>query len=203
VNFISVKGPALISKYVGESERGIRDVFKKARQAAPCIVFFDEIDALAPTRDAAAGDSNVSQRVISQLLTEMDGVEELKGVLILAATNRKDMIDPALLRPGRFDLLLEVPPPDADGRAKIFAVHLKKKPISADVEFKDLAKGTDGFTGAEIEMVCHRAALMAVREFIEAHGEGKDLSRFQITQDKLATAIQEITGPRRDRVRGK
>ena len=203
VNFISVKGPALISKYVGESERGIREVFKKARQAAPCIIFFDEIDALAPTRDTDAGDSNVSQRVISQLLTEMDGVEELKGVLVLAATNRKDMLDPALLRPGRFDLLLEVPPPDAEGRAKIFAVHLKKKPMAADVEFIDLAKSTDGFTGAEIEMVCHRAALMAVREFIEAHGEGKDLSRFQITQDKLATAIQEITGPRRDRVRGK
>jgi transitional endoplasmic reticulum ATPase len=203
VNFISVKGPALISKYVGESERGIREVFKKARQAAPCIVFFDEIDALAPTRDADASDSNVSQRVISQLLTELDGVEELKGVLVLAATNRKDMLDPALLRPGRFDLLLEVPPPDAEGRSKIFEVHLKSKPKAADVAFADLAKATEGFTGAEIEMVCHRAALLAVREFIERNGEGKDLSRFQITQDKLATAIQEITGPRRDRVRGK
>jgi len=202
VNFISVKGPSLLSKYVGESERGIREIFKKARQAAPCILFFDEIDALAPTRGDGASDSHVAQRVISQLLTEMDGVEELKGVLVLAATNRKDMLDPALLRPGRFDLLLEVPPPDADGRAKIFEVHLKGKPLSADTEIRDLASRADGLTGAEIEMVCHRAALLAVRELIEAHGDGKDLSRLLITRDKLVTAIQEITGPRRDTVRG-
>jgi transitional endoplasmic reticulum ATPase len=196
VNFISVKGPALLSKYVGESERGIREVFKKARQAAPCILFFDEIDALAPTRSADASDSHVSQRVISQLLTEMDGVEELKGVLVIAATNRRDILDPALLRPGRFDLLLQVPSPDAVGRAKIFEVHLKGKPVSADIEIGDLAKRTDGLTGADIEMVCHRAALLAVRELIEAQGEGRDPSGLKITRDKLATAIQEITGPR-------
>ena len=195
VNFISVKGPALLSKYVGESERGLREVFKKARQAAPCILFFDEIDALAPTRSADAGDSHVSERVISQLLTEMDGVEELKGVLVIAATNRRDMLDPALLRPGRFDLLLEVPPPDPDGRAKIFAVHLKGKPVSPDVDLSELARRTDGLTGADIETVCHRAALLAVRERIEADGEAWDPSRLQITRDKLAAAIQELTRP--------
>jgi transitional endoplasmic reticulum ATPase len=134
--------------------------------------------------------------VISQLLTEMDGVEELKGVLVIAATNRRDILDPALLRPGRFDLLLQVPSPDAVGRAKIFEVHLKGKPVSADIEIGDLAKRTDGLTGADIEMVCHRAALLAVRELIEAQGEGRDPSGLKITRDKLATAIQEITGPR-------
>jgi transitional endoplasmic reticulum ATPase len=203
VNFISVKGPSLLSKFVGESERGIREVFKKARQAAPCILFFDEIDALAPTRSADASDSNVSQRVISQLLTEMDGVEELKGVLVLAATNRKDMLDPALLRPGRFDLLLEVPPPDAAGRAKIFEVHLKGKPMAADLEIDDLAKRSAGLTGAEIEMVCHRAALLAVREFIAAHGQAKELSGMTISRATLAAALHEITGTGKDTVRGK
>ncbi len=195
VNFISVKGPSLLSKYVGESERGIREVFKKARQAAPCIVFFDEIDALAPTRSEAASDSNVSQRVISQLLTEMDGVEELKGVLVVAATNRKDMLDPALLRPGRFDLLLEVPPPDASGRLKIFQVHLKGKPITDDMELEALAARTGGLTGADIEMACHRAALMAVRAFIEAHGEGEepDSSGLRISGRELTEAVREIS----------
>ena len=203
VNFISVKGPALLSKYVGESERGIREIFKKARQAAPCILFFDEIDALAPTRSADGGDSHVSQRVISQLLAEMDGVEALKGVLVIAATNRRDMLDPALLRPGRFDLLLDVPSPDAGGREKIFEVHLKGKPMSADMDIVDLAKRTDGLTGADIELICHRAALLAVREFIEANGEGKDLSSLKITRDKLATAIQEHSAPRGGRTSGK
>ena len=192
VNFISVKGPALLSKYVGESERGIREVFKKARQAAPCILLFDEIDSLAPTRSADSSDSHVSQRVISQLLTEMDGVEELKGVLVVATTNRMDMLDPALLRPGRLDLLMEVPPPDAAGRAKIFEVHLRGKPVSADLGLDDLARRTDGFTGADIERVCHRAALAAVREFIEKHGDAGDPSRMEITRDEFAKAIQEL-----------
>ena len=194
VNFISVKGPALLSKFVGESERGIREVFKKARQAAPCILFFDEIDALAPTRHAEASDSGVAQRVISQLLTEMDGVEELKGVLVIAATNRKDILDPALLRPGRFDLLLEVPRPDIEGRAQIFEVHLKGKPLAADMDCSDFAKRTEGFTGADIETVCRRAALLAVREFIAAHGEGKtDPSQLKITRERVLTAIEELT----------
>ena len=196
VNFISVKGPALLSKYVGESEKGIREVFKKARQAAPCFLFFDEIDALAPVRSAGAADSHVSQRVISQLLTEMSGIEELKGVLVGAATNRKDMLDPALLRPGRFDLLLEVPPPDADARARIFAVHLKGKPLAAGtdagIDIDDLARRSDGFTGADIEAVCSRAAFVAVRDFIEEHGEEGELSWLTVTRDHLMAAIEEL-----------
>jgi transitional endoplasmic reticulum ATPase len=194
VNFISVKGPALLSKYVGESEKGVREVFKKARQAAPCILFFDEIDALAPTRSAESSDSHVTQRVISQLLTEMDGVEELKGVLVIAATNRRDMLDPALLRPGRFDLLLEVPMPDTSGRMKIFEVCLKGKPVAAGVKIGDLARRTEGRTGADIETICRRAALLAVRGFIEEHGEKGDPSSMKISDDALSAAIREIGG---------
>ncbi|MBI3071361.1 MAG: CDC48 family AAA ATPase [Deltaproteobacteria bacterium] len=193
VNFISVKGPALLSKFVGESERGVREVFKKARQAAPCIVFFDEIDALAPIRSVSSHDSGVSERVISQLLTEMDGVEELKGVLVIAATNRKDRLDPALLRPGRFDLLLEVPPPDGDGRAQILKVHLKGKPVANDVDIAELSKRSEGLTGADIETVCRRAALLTVRDFIEAHPDA-DPARLKITRQRIVAAIQEVQG---------
>jgi transitional endoplasmic reticulum ATPase len=196
VNFISVKGPALLSKFVGESERGIREVFKKARQAAPCIIFFDEIDSLAPVRSSGASDSGVAQRVISQLLTEMDGVEELKGVLVVAATNRRDMLDPALLRPGRFDLLLEVPPPDPAGRAQIFAVHLAGKPTAPGVDVAALVARTDGFTGAEIETVCDRAALLAVRAFIDRKADEADLEGLQITARHLEAAIAEAAGVR-------
>ena len=191
VNFISVKGPALLSKYVGESERGIREVFKKARQAAPCILFFDEIDSLAPVRTAGTSDSGVSQRVISQLLTEMDGIEELKGVLVVAATNRKDMLDPALLRPGRFDLVLELPRPDVLGRTQIFRIHLAGKPLASDVDAADLAKGTEGLTGADIETACRRAALLSVRDFIEKH-EGADPQRLKVTRERLLAAIEEV-----------
>ena len=194
VNFIAVKGPALLSKYVGESERAVREVFKKARQAAPCILFFDEIDALAPIRSVGAGDSGVSQRVMSQILTEMDGVEELKGVLVVAATNRKDMLDPALLRPGRLDLLLEVPPPDLEARTRIFEVHSRGKPVSADVEVGELARRTDGLTGAEIEMVCQRAARLAVRRFIEVRARGETPSPPTITRGDFSTAIEESLG---------
>jgi transitional endoplasmic reticulum ATPase len=190
VNFISVKGPSLLSKFVGESERAIREVFKKARQAAPCIVFFDEIDALAPIRSSGAADSNVSQRVISQLLTEMDGVEELKGVLVVAATNRRDMLDPALLRPGRFDLLLEVPPPDATGRAQIFTVHLAGRPLAKDVDAEALVRRTEGFTGAEIEAACDRAALLAVRAFLDR--PGADPAGLVITGRDLERSVDEI-----------
>jgi len=196
VNFISVKGPSLLSMYVGESEKGVREVFKKARQAAPCIVFFDEIDALAPVRATGAGE-RVAERVISQLLTELDGVEALKGVLIMAATNRKDMLDPALLRPGRFDLLIEVPPPDRLAREKIFAVHLAGKPVAADVAPAALAALADGATGAEIEMACKRAALLAVRDFITTQGEGGDPSTLQITRELLLSALESMHLTRR------
>ncbi|MBI5643519.1 MAG: CDC48 family AAA ATPase [Deltaproteobacteria bacterium] len=174
VNFISVKGPELISKWVGESERGVREVFHKAKQASPCIVFFDEIDSLVPRR--GTGESHVTERVISQFLTEMDGIEELKGVVVLAATNRVDIIDSALLRPGRFDQIFEIALPDKRSRAEILKVHMAGKPLSKDTDIEKLAELTDGFTGSELEAICREAALMAVREFMSrkalASGEG-------------------------------
>ena len=149
-NFISIKGPELLSKWVGESEKGVREVFRKARGAAPCIVFFDEIDSIAPTRGGAGSDSHVTERLISQLLTELDGLEILTNVVVIAATNRPDIIDPALLRPGRFDRLLFVPPPDKESRVQVFKIHTKKKPLAEDVKIDQLANKTEGYTGADI-----------------------------------------------------
>jgi len=161
-NFISIKGPALFSKWVGESEKAVREVFRKARQAAPCIVFFDEIDALVSSR--GAGEGTVAERVLSQLLTEMDGIEELRRVVVLGATNRLDLIDPALLRPGRFDLQLRLELPDTVSRRQILAVHTRKKELAEDVDLDGLAASTVGFSGADIRHLCNRAALAAVRE---------------------------------------
>ncbi|MEI6390812.1 MAG: CDC48 family AAA ATPase [Verrucomicrobiota bacterium] len=166
VNFISVKGPALLSKYVGESERQVRDVFRKAKQAAPCILFFDEIDSIVPLRGSGMSDSPVTDRVLSQFLTELDGIEELKGVLVLAATNRPDRMDPAVLRPGRFDQIVEIPPPDAQGRKEIFEVHLQNKPLAPKVKIDGLVSRTEGFSGAQIASVCSLAALSAVRRVV-------------------------------------
>ncbi len=188
VNFISVKGPALISKYVGESERGIRDMFKKAKQAAPCIIFFDELDVIVPRR-GEGGDSHVTERVIGQFLTEMDGIEELKGVLVLAATNRMDQIDPALLRAGRFDYLIEIPIPDEETRLKIFQVHTKDKPLEKGLDLKKYAGETDGMTGADIELVCKKAALMTIRHAISKHGA--KIGEFVITANDFAYSIKE------------
>ena len=187
-NFISVKGPQLMSKYVGESERGLREIFRKARAATPCILFFDEIDSIAPIRGHGS-DSGVTERVISQMLTEMDGMEELKGVVVLAATNRIDIVDPALLRPGRFDITLELPVPDERARYEIFKVHTKKKPLSKDIRLDELAKMTEGFSGAEIEAVCNRAAMLAIREF---ESDNKDISLLKIKDKYLKRAIEEI-----------
>jgi transitional endoplasmic reticulum ATPase len=166
-NFISVKGPALLSKWVGESEKGVREIFHKARMAHPCIVFFDEIDAMAPTR--GAGSSDVTERVLSQMLTEMDGIEVLQGVMVLAATNRPDMLDPALMRTGRFDIKFELPLPDRDSRQAIFTVHTRRKPLGPDVDTSELAGLAEGKTGAEIEGVCRRAAVAAIREYLARH----------------------------------
>lgn len=189
VNFISIKGPALISKYVGESERGIRDVFRKAKQAAPCIIFFDELDVIVSKR-GEENDSHVTERVLGQFLTEMDGIEELKGVLVLAATNRMDQIDPALLRAGRFDYLIEIPVPDEDARYKIFRVHTKGKPIDQGVDLEKYAQETDGMTGADIELICKRAALIAIRKAI---GSGSENSKeLVITSDDFYHALDEI-----------
>ena len=166
VNFISIKGPELISRYVGESERGVREIFKKAKQASPTILFFDEIESLVPLR--GIGDSShVTERTISQFLTEMDGIEELKGVVVLAATNRLDLVDPALLRSGRFDLILELPVPDEKTRVEIFKIHTKNKPLTKEVDLKELAGKTEGKVGADIEFICRKASMLAIREYIE------------------------------------
>jgi len=163
-NFISVKGPEILSKWVGESEKAVRKIFRKARQAAPCVVFFDEIDAIAPARGYRYGDSGVTDRIVNQLLTEMDGLVLLKGVVILAATNRPDILDPALLRPGRFDRILYVPAPDEKARYEIFKVHTRHMPLSEDVDLHELARITEGYTGADIAAVCREAAMTALRE---------------------------------------
>ena len=172
-NFISIKGPELLSKWVGESEKGVREVFRKARQAAPCIVFFDEIDAIAPTRGGMGSDSHVTERVISQLLTELDGLEVLSNVIIIAATNRPDIIDAALLRPGRFDRLLYVPPPEKESRIKIFKIHTSKKPLADDVKIETLASDTEGYTGADIAALASAAVMLALREHIEKYKDPK------------------------------
>jgi len=171
VNFISVKGPQIMSKYIGESEKGVRELFKKAKQAAPTILFLDEIDSLVPRRSSEGSGSNVSDRVISQFLTEMDGIEDLKGVVVLAATNRIDLIDPALLRSGRFDLLFELPAPDEKTREQIFKIHTTNKPLHKNVNLMKLAKETDGMVGADIEFICRKASVSAIREAIETMKE--------------------------------
>lgn len=176
-NFISIKGPELLSKWVGESEKGVREIFRKARQAAPCIIFFDELDAIAPTRGGDHGDSHVTERVISQFLTEMDGLEILTNVVVIAATNRPDIIDPALLRPGRFDRILYVSPPDRDSRLQILRIHTTKKPLSEDVNIEDLADKTDGYTGADIASLSSAAVMLALREHITKYPDSKDAEK--------------------------
>jgi len=196
VNFISVKGPSLLSKYVGESERGIREIFHKARQAAPCIIFFDEIDSLIPKRGSASADSHVSERVLSQFLAELDGIEELKGILVLGATNRLDMLDEAVLRPGRFDEIVKIPLPVETDRQQIFAIHLRNKPLGPGISPAVLASLTDGWSGAEIASACRKAALKAVRRVVEAEkdpstGEGELL----LKPEDMEAALKEVQSP--------
>ncbi len=166
-NFISVKGPEFLSKWVGESEKAVRETFRKAKQAAPCVIFFDEIDSITPVRGTGS-DSHVTERVVSQLLSEIDGLEELHNITVIAATNRPDIIDPALLRPGRIDRLIYVTPPDRDGRLEIFKVHTVKTPLDSDVDLDTLADDTDGFTGADIASVCNEATILAIREYVNS-----------------------------------
>jgi len=173
-NFISIKGPELLSKWVGESEKGVREIFRKARQAAPCIIFFDEIDAIAPKRGGDFGDSHVTERLISQLLTELDGLEILTNVLVIGATNRPDIVDPALLRPGRFDRLLYVPPPDRDSRVQILKIHIKKKPLDEALDIEKLADQTDGYTGADIASLSSAAVMLALREHVSKYKDPKE-----------------------------
>ncbi|UVS68358.1 CDC48 family AAA ATPase [Nitrososphaera viennensis] len=186
-NFISIKGPELISKWVGESEKGVREVFRKARQAAPCVVFFDELDAIAPRR-GSEGDAHVTERVISQMLTEMDGLEDLKGVVVIGATNRPDIIDEALLRPGRFDRILEVPVPDKEARKQILQIHTRKKPLASDVDLDKMVEMTEGMTGADIAALVNAAAMTAIKEHVNLSGGGKlevSMRHFEAALDKI------------------
>jgi transitional endoplasmic reticulum ATPase len=173
VNFIAVKGPELLSKWVGESEQSVREVFHKARLAAPCIIFFDEIDALCPVRGSGGSDSGVGDRIVSQFLTEMDGIEELKGVVVLGATNRLDMVDPALLSPGRFDLVVDLPLPDRNTRRAILAVHTQGKPLAPDVNLDTLADLSEGLMGGDIASLCRRATMQAIRDHVEQQVGGQ------------------------------
>lgn len=163
-NFISVKGSEILSKWFGESERKIAEIFKKAKQASPCIIFFDEIDAIAPIRGSAAGEPRVTERMVNTILSEMDGLEELRGVVVIGATNRPDLMDPALLRPGRFDEVVLVPPPDENARNEILKVHVGNMALDPDVKLKELAKKTEGYTGADIEVLCRKAGMIALHE---------------------------------------
>lgn len=167
-NFISIKGPELLTMWFGESEANVRDVFDKARQAAPCVLFFDELDSIAKSRGGSLGDAGgASDRVINQVLTEMDGMGAKKNVFIIGATNRPDIIDPAILRPGRLDQLIYIPLPDEKSRLNIFKAALRKSPISKDVDLGYLAKVTHGFSGADLTEICQRACKLAIRESIE------------------------------------
>jgi len=173
-NFIAVRGPEILSKWFGESERAIREIFKKARMAAPCVIFFDEIDAIAPARGLRV-DSGATDRIVNQLLAEMDGIAPLKNVVVIAATNRPDIMDPALLRPGRFDRIVYVPPPDEDARFEILKVHIRGLRLSDDVKngdykyLRDLARRTEGYTGADLAALVREAAMLALRETIRSN----------------------------------
>jgi transitional endoplasmic reticulum ATPase len=174
-NFISVKGPELISKWVGESEKGIREIFRKARQASPCIIFFDEVDSIAPHRggrsmgEDGVGGATGMERMLSQLLTEMDGIQEMQGIVVIAATNRADMIDPALIRPGRFDKIVYVPNPDKKTREKILSIYTKGKPIGRDIDLKKIAEKTEGFSGADVSAIVNTAISLVLHEYLQKY----------------------------------
>ncbi len=181
-NFISVKGPEVLSKWVGESEKAVREIFKKAKQVSPAIIFMDEIDSIAPRRGTSM-DSGVTERIVNQLLTSMDGIEVLNGVVVIAATNRPDIIDPALLRAGRFDKIIYTPPPEEDGRLKILEVHTKKMPLAKDIDLHDIARKTEGYVGADLENLCREAGMMAYRNNPEAT---------EVNQDAFIKAMKTI-----------
>ncbi|ABX12001.1 CDC48 family AAA ATPase [Nitrosopumilus maritimus] len=194
-NFVSVRGPELLSKWVGESERGIREIFKRARQSAPCVVFFDEIDSIAPIR-GAGGETAVTERVVSQLLTELDGMENMHGVVVLAATNRADMIDPALLRPGRFDKIIQVPNPDKDSRKRILEINAEKIPMGDDVDMEKIAEITDGMSGADTSSIANTAVSLVIHEFLDKHPDVKDVEKSSIeakvTMKHFEEAVKKV-----------
>lgn len=199
VNFISVKGSEIMSKYFGESEKGVTEVFRKAKQSRPSILFFDEFDSLVPRR-GLSGDSQITERVISQFLTELDGLEELKGVLVLAATNRKDLIDFAIVRPGRFDLVIEITLPDETARFEIFRVHTRGKPLAGDVDLNLLAREAENMSGADIDAICREASMKAIREYINS---GAGMSRLQIKRKHFGLAMIEVQKRRESQIRVK
>ncbi|MFX1528024.1 MAG: AAA family ATPase, partial [Promethearchaeota archaeon] len=188
VNFISVKGPEFLSKWVGESEKAVRETFRKARAAAPCIIFFDEIDAIAGMRGRFAS-SEVTEQVVSQLLTEMDGLEDLRDVILVAATNRPELLDPALLRSGRFGRHIEIPIPDLESRKEIFKIHLKNKPLAEDVDINKLAEDLEGYTGADIQAISEEATLLTIRNAVPSINEKKQ--KIQDYDNQLKTLREE------------
>jgi transitional endoplasmic reticulum ATPase len=195
-NFISIKGPELLSKWVGESEKGVREIFRKARSASPCVIFFDEIDSIASSRSLSSSDSGVTKRVVSQLLTEIDGLEEMKGVTILAATNRPDLIDPALIRPGRFDKVLFVGNPNQETRKAIFDVHFQNMNLSKNIDTNDLALQTENYSGAEIAQIVQNSRMVAIREFIKLHTsvnkeiDDNALKNLMLTKEHINEALE-------------
>jgi len=200
-NFVSVRGPELLSKWVGESERGIREIFKRARQSAPCVVFFDEVDSIAPIR-GAGGETAVTERVVSQLLTELDGMENMHGVIVLAATNRADMIDPALLRPGRFDKIIQIPLPDKESRKSILKINADKIPTISEesdpkhVDFDKLAEITDGLSGADTASIANTAVSLVIHEFLDSHPDVKDIQKTaidaKVTMKHFEEAVKKV-----------
>jgi len=184
-NFITTKGSEILSKWYGESERHIAEIFRKARQVSPTIVFLDELDSIAPVRGGATGEPHVTERIVNQLLSEIDGMEELRGVVVIAATNRPDIVDPALLRPGRFDELIMVPVPDKESRQKIFEVHTGKMPLAEDVDLDLLVEKTDEYTGADIAAICRKAGRLALRESMAA----------EVVEQRHFLAALEVIGP--------
>ncbi|MEI8216506.1 MAG: CDC48 family AAA ATPase [Eubacteriales bacterium] len=194
INFIYIKGPELLSKWIGESEKGVREVFKKARLASPCIIFFDEIDSLAPKRGSGGGDSGVSERVLSQLLVEIDGIEKRDGIMILAATNRVDILDPALLRSGRFDIIYNILEPCFEDALEIFRIHAGKMPVEVGMHFELILKQINNITGANIENICKKAAMSAIKRYIAEHKEiqYEDISDFIVREEDFFTAIEDL-----------
>jgi transitional endoplasmic reticulum ATPase len=193
-NFIAVKGPEFLSKWVGESEKAVREVFRKARESAPTIVFFDEIDSIVPRR-GDGGDSHVTERLVSSLLNELDGIEALHGVIVIAATNRPDIIDPALLRPGRFDRIVEVPPPDRKAREEILGIHVKGRPLAQDVQLAKLAADADGLTGAQLEALVQEASVLAIQDYLDSGGgptDAKRIEKARIEGKHFAQALARI-----------
>ena len=200
-NFISVKGPEFLSKWVGESEKAVRETFRKARQAAPCVIFMDEIDSITSERGTGS-DSNVTERVISQLLTEMDGLTALNDVVVIAATNRPDIIDPALLRPGRFDKSIYIGIPDKESRKKILEIHTKNKPLAESVNLDDLAAQTEGYTGADISAVCNEAVMTAVRKLVASgNPTDDDIAACKVEMEDFTRALEKIGPKVRDELR--